>query len=63
MVKFQMFAKPELIPTEAEKGLWYYQGIDEASDLYPDEDLMVTMLGLPPSAEPDAGLREADTDR
>ena len=56
MVKFHMFTKPELIPTEAEKGLWYYQGIDEVGNLYHNEDLMATMLDLPPSAEPDMGF-------
>ncbi|KAK0595923.1 hypothetical protein LWI29_011094 [Acer saccharum] len=45
-------------------GLWYYQGIDEVGNLYPDEALMATMLGmgdLSPSVKHDAELREADT--
>ncbi|KAK1558667.1 hypothetical protein Q3G72_005239 [Acer saccharum] len=30
-----MFAEEELIPTEAESGLWYYQGIDETDGAGP----------------------------
>ena len=66
MLKFQMFAEPKLIPIEAERGLWYYQGIDEVGNLYPDEASMATMLSmgdLSASTEHDAELREADTVR
>ncbi|KAK1582972.1 hypothetical protein Q3G72_019879 [Acer saccharum] len=61
-----MFAGEELIPTEAEKGLWYYQGINEVGNLYPDEATIADILGtgdLTPSADDDAELREADTVR
>ena len=56
MLKFQMLAEFELIPTETERGLWYYQGIDEVGNLYPDEASMADMLGmgdLSPSASDD----------
>ncbi|KAK3219491.1 hypothetical protein Dsin_013461 [Dipteronia sinensis] len=33
----KMFAEAELTPTKVEKGLWYYQGIDEVGNLYFDE--------------------------
>ena len=31
-----MFMEAELTATKAERGLWYYQGIDEIGNLYPD---------------------------
>ena len=61
-----MFAEPKLIPKETERGLWYYQGIDEVANLYPDEASMADMLvagDLSPSTSDDEELREADTVR
>ncbi|KAK1578259.1 hypothetical protein Q3G72_028876 [Acer saccharum] len=61
-----MFTEEELIPTEVESGLWYYQGIDEVGNLYPDEATIADILGtgdLTPSADDGAELREADTVR
>ncbi|KAK0580204.1 hypothetical protein LWI29_037961 [Acer saccharum] len=58
-----MFTESELIPTEVERGLWYYQGIDEVGNPYPDEAETTTMLGAgdsSPSAEDDIELREAN---
>jgi len=59
-----MFAESKLTPTEVEKGLWYYQGIDEVGNLYPDEAFVATMLGagnLSSSAEHVGELRKANT--
>ncbi|KAI9156827.1 hypothetical protein LWI28_012779 [Acer negundo] len=61
---FQSILKEsELTPIEVDKGLWYYQGIDELGNMYPDEASATTMLGagdLSAFAEHVWELREAN---
>ena len=55
-----MFAEAELTATEVERGIWYYQGINEVGNLYPDPSSAETMLGrdLSAFAEHAGDLRE-----
>ncbi|KAK0573898.1 hypothetical protein LWI29_015158 [Acer saccharum] len=60
---WNIFVEAKLTPTEAEKGLWYYQGIAEVCNIYPDKASAATMLGagdLLASAEHVGELREAN---
>ncbi|KAK3179735.1 hypothetical protein Dsin_032934 [Dipteronia sinensis] len=40
-----MFTEAELTDTDAERGLWYYQGIDKVGNLYLEDVDSTTMMG------------------